>query len=110
MSIENARLVNGTVTCTAAIGRLEVYVEGRWGTVCDDYFDINDARVVCRQLGYRRARRVYHRARYGQGTDPILMDDVRCTGGEAQITHCPSTPIGEHNCGHHEDVSVHCSN
>ena len=110
MFIENVRLVGGSVTSRYAVGRLEVYAEGRWGTVCDDYFDINDARVVCRQLGYRRASCVYHHARYGQGTLPILMDDVQCTGGEAQITHCSSTPIGEHNCQHSEDVSVRCIN
>ena len=38
------------------------------------------------------------------------MDNVQCTDGKAQITHCPSTPIGEHNCHHSEDVSVRCSN
>ena len=110
MSIENARLVCGRVASSYAYGRLEVYAEGRWGTVCDDYFDINDAHVVCRQLGYRRASCVYPRARYGRGTSPILMDDVRCTGQEAQITHCPSNPIGDHNCNHGEDVSVRCTN
>ena len=110
MFIENVRLVGGRVTSSNAVGRLEVYAEGRWGTVCDDWFDINDAHVVCRQLGYRRASCVYPRARYGRGTLPILMDNVQCTGREAQITHCPSTPIGEHNCRHSEDVSVRCRN
>ena len=108
--IENVRLVGGRVSPTCAYGRLEAYVKGQWGTVCDDYFDINNAKVACRQLGYRRAMKVYQRAHYGRGTLPILMDNVQCTGDEAQLSHCRSNPTGEHNCNHFEDVSIRCAN
>lgn len=33
-------------------GRLEIFNDGEWGTVCDDSFGSNDARVACRQLGF----------------------------------------------------------
>ena len=94
---------------TDMTGRLEVYYDGQWGTVCDDYFNRDAAMVVCRQLGFDPVGAVaVFRAGYGQGTGQIWLDNVRCTGSENNISSCPSNAWGFNNCGHSEDVGVIC--
>ena len=58
------------------------------GTVCDNNWNINDARVVCRQLGFRFALPAYICATLGQGTGPILLDDVDSLGNESLLLSC----------------------
>lgn len=48
-------------------GRVEIYHDGRWGSVCDDSWDLDDAHVVCRQLNYQRAIFAMSNGVYGQG-------------------------------------------
>ena len=98
------RLVDGSYNA----GRVEVYYNGAWGTVCDDGWDINDAHVVCRQLGFPNAVDAYQSAHYGQGTGQIWLDDVNCLGNELSLFSCRHKGVGSHNCGHSEDASVRC--
>ncbi|KAG9264061.1 hypothetical protein AMEX_G22296 [Astyanax mexicanus] len=102
----NIRLVNGNSFCS---GRVEVYYNGEWGTVCDDDWDINDAAVVCRQIGCGRALSAHDGWRFGQGSDPIHLDNVGCFGFESSITDCHHNGFGTHNCGHGEDAGVTCT-
>ena len=103
-TISAVRLVDGSYNA----GRVEVYYNGAWGTVCDDSWDINDAHVVCRQLGFRYALDAYQSAHYGQGTGQIWLDDVNCLGDESSLFSCTHGGVGNHNCGHGEDASVRC--
>ena len=90
-------------------GRVEVYHNGTWGTVCHDYWDLNDATVVCRQLGYGTAVGALKNAAFGEGRGPIWYDDVRCSGHEANLTQCSHSGFGVHNCIHSLDASVICA-
>ena len=89
---------------SASDGRLEVFLGGQWGTVCNDHFDRRDANVACRQLGFARGE-FDNTRRKGEGF-PILLDDLHCTGTESRLVDCGHT--SEHNCVHYEDVSVQC--
>lgn len=90
-------------------GRVEVQHEGAWGTVCDDLWDLNEAEVVCRQLGCGRATSALGKAHFGPGSGDIFLDNLQCAGMERFLGQCAHSGWSEHNCGHHEDAGVICS-
>ncbi|XP_038061681.1 deleted in malignant brain tumors 1 protein-like [Patiria miniata] len=103
----SVRLVDGN---SSSEGRVEVYYQGSWGTVCDDQFDIHDAAVICHQLGFPSAvRAVSAAAEFSIGSGPIFLDDLECSGDESTLANCSHAGWTEHNCGHLEDAGVICS-
>ncbi|XP_048185483.1 soluble scavenger receptor cysteine-rich domain-containing protein SSC5D [Perognathus longimembris pacificus] len=100
------RLADGPNRCA---GRLEVWHAGRWGTVCDDSWDLRDAAVVCHELGCGNVRPRVGKTHYGPGSGPIWLDDMGCKGSETSLIECPSRPWGMHNCDHEEDVGLTCT-
>ncbi|XP_024241511.1 T-cell differentiation antigen CD6 isoform X2 [Oncorhynchus tshawytscha] len=100
------RLVGGSHHCE---GRVELWREEKWGTVCDDNWDLRDGGVVCAQLGCGPALNVSGQdGSFEAGVGLVLLDEVNCGGSERNLWECPS--LGTVNdCGHKEDAAVVCS-
>lgn len=100
------RLRNGTHRCS---GRVEIFHDGQWGTVCDDKWGMQEATVACRELNCGTAVAVKYKAFFGRGQDNVWLDDVECIGDEKSIVDCPHRGLGEHDCDHNEDAGLICS-
>lgn len=90
-------------------GHVELLYAGVWGSVCDDGFDLNDANVVCRELGYSGAENAHALAQFGLADRFIHLDDLSCYGNETQLDDCPNVVWGVHNCFAIEAASVTCT-
>ena len=99
------RLVDGA---TRYEGRVEIFYDGEWGTVCDDGWHLDEATVVCNQLFGTPA--VMALDRFGSSSSrPIWIDDVACVGAEAHLGQCGFRGWGNSDCIHAEDVGVRCA-
>ncbi|XP_022086818.1 neurotrypsin-like [Acanthaster planci] len=103
--MNTVRLVGGSNNSS---GRVEVYRNNTWGSICDNDWDINDAAVVCRFLGFSGAQAAKSGAYFGQGSGPVHMDGVACTGTEGSFGDCPSSCWEEPQCSHSQDAGVIC--
>ncbi|XP_047659784.1 scavenger receptor cysteine-rich type 1 protein M130-like [Tachysurus fulvidraco] len=88
------RLSGGKGSCS---GRLEVYHNSTWGSVCDDQWNIMNVQVVCRQLGCGSALSADDRFGFGEGT--FWLNRVKCRGDEIHLWDC------HHSLKNHTDCS-----
>ena len=102
------RLANGN---RKSEGRVEIFYNGIWGTVCDDYWDLRDAIVVCRQLGYSSALTAKGKASFNTGENrKKWLSNVGCLGNESSIDMCSSDGLGVSLCPSNiGDASVVCT-
>ncbi|XP_021257724.1 scavenger receptor cysteine-rich domain-containing group B protein-like [Numida meleagris] len=99
------RLAAGGGPCA---GRVEVKLRGRWGTVADGAWSVEDAEVVCRQLGCGSAAGAYHGSKFGPAEGPINLVVVQCRGDEPALWNCSIQGWGPYDGHHDHDVAVVC--
>ncbi len=99
------RLSGGKGRCS---GRLEVYHDAVWGSVCDDQWDISDAQVVCRQLGCGAALRSDGNSVFGAGEGVVWLNKVECRGNEIHLWDCPLSLKNHTDCSHKEHAGLTC--
>ena len=101
------RLVGGK---SLAEGRLEVRAfDYPWGGICDDGFNLEEAHVMCRQLGFPLgAKEAIINSQFGSGSGPILLDELSCQGNEDNLLQCQFSPWTEHDCSNKEWAGVVC--
>uniref|UniRef100_A0A8C3VE93 SRCR domain-containing protein n=1 Tax=Catharus ustulatus TaxID=91951 RepID=A0A8C3VE93_CATUS len=98
------RLVGSSGRCA---GRVEVYSGGSWSSVCQEGWDLQDAAVVCRELGCGRALEAPSSARFGGGTGPLWPYMAECSGSEESLWECGRSE--ERECGRGVGAGAVCS-
>lgn len=100
-------------------GRVEISVNGVWGTVCDASWGDSDATVFCRQNNFTGGVAVLD-AFYGMGTGSLWLSHLQCQGNEKFLHQCPHRGFTDelsdvdnwmyplYCSSHHEDASVFC--
>ncbi|XP_069174616.1 protein bark beetle isoform X1 [Procambarus clarkii] len=95
-------------------GRLMVYIDGEWGSVCSHGWTVDAAAVACQQMGFVLNPEDWflepsHMPPDGQ-TSRILLSNVQCDEFDTDITKCKHDVSWEleNSCSHSEDVGIRC--
>ncbi|XP_043976031.1 scavenger receptor cysteine-rich type 1 protein M130-like [Gambusia affinis] len=103
---DSVRLVQGTNRCS---GRLEVKTNQSWSSVCEKDFDLQDAKVVCREIDCGSPS-VLQGALYGEAEAPVGSREFLCEGSESALLNCSSRKSsGRNSCSPGQAVGLTCS-
>lgn len=97
-------------------GRLQVHLNGKWGTVCDYGWNIINAALVCHQLGFALNPSDWQLQRSelpNAGTsEDVILSHVQCTDHDIDITKCRAEKAINkdffNSCSHTHDVGIRC--
>ena len=90
-------------------GRVEVFHDGTWGTICHDMWDHNEAAIVCTTLGYTGNSEATTGGAYGEGSGRMWLSELSCVGDESSLEHCGHSGWGVHACSMYDTAGVKCN-
>ncbi|XP_033725597.1 deleted in malignant brain tumors 1 protein-like isoform X1 [Pecten maximus] len=89
--------------------QLQVYHNGRWGTVCGDGFNRRTARGICYLIYGRWPSNVwYYRGGYSGVARDIWLDQLECSDSYYYGAQCTANYWGDNDCSHSQDVNMEC--
>ena len=88
-------------------GRVEVFYQGKWGKICRNKWDINDVKVVCKQLGFQSAVAEFIGMDTKDENISVVMSNVACTGQESVLASCKRFD-GKHDCVDNKAAQAFC--
>ncbi|XP_069083354.1 CD5 antigen-like [Pleurodeles waltl] len=101
------RLTNSKAPCA---GVVQVKVTGKWRRVCDSQWDLQDAAVVCKELGCGVTYSVPRASVFGAGVNDLVgISEVQCRGDEVSLWQCPHSTKMQDFCYDARYAAVNCS-
>lgn len=100
------RLVNGN-DCA---GRVEVFYNGTWGSICSNRMSQLTAVTMCKQLGCGDGGGIAMDFKYGRGSGPTWLDHIECTEQHSSLWQCQSDPWHPRSCDNRaEETHITCT-
>ncbi|RVE59829.1 hypothetical protein OJAV_G00192150 [Oryzias javanicus] len=101
-----ARLVGSS---TSGSGRVEIYLNGQWGAVCNSHWTDRDASVICRQLGLGDIGTALQHSQFGSGSGLFHYERLGCRGDEGTLMKCQSRTFVTGDCSHGNEAALVCA-
>ncbi|XP_030019337.1 scavenger receptor cysteine-rich type 1 protein M130-like [Sphaeramia orbicularis] len=103
---DSVRLVHGSSLCS---GRLEIqWDQSSWSSVCEEHIHVQDAEVVCRELGCGSPS-VLHGVLYEEGEVPVWTSELQCEGNESSFLDCKASGSFGKTCLSGKAAGLTCS-
>ena len=85
MHVENIRLTGGS---SIYEGQVEIFINGQWGTVCNDGIGINEAETLCQSLGFGPFQSTSHNTGGNTVGIPLIISNLECYKNYSHFMKC----------------------